>query len=58
MTKIFTTTKCLVMSIKRLAAAAKCLVEATKNSFVVPSFVAVTEPFFPVYILYIETLRR
>jgi len=32
---------------KRFVAAAKILVEATKNSFVVPDFVAVTKPFFP-----------
>jgi len=32
---------------KRFVAAAKFLVEATKNSFVVPNFVAVTKPFFP-----------
>ena len=42
------TTKCLVMSTKRLAVAAKFLVEATKNSFVVPNIVAVIKPFFPV----------
>jgi len=41
------TTKCLVLSTKRLVAAAKFLVEATKNSFVVPNLVAVTKPFFP-----------
>jgi len=29
-----------------LVAAAKFLVKATKNSFVVPDFVAVTKPFF------------
>jgi len=29
-----------------LAAVAMFLVEATKNSFVVPNFVAVTKPFF------------
>jgi len=29
-----------------LVAAAKFLVAATKNSFVVPNFVAVTKPFF------------
>ena len=46
-TKIFvTTTKCLVLSTKRLVCTAKFLVEATKNSFVVPNFVAVTKPFF------------
>jgi len=39
---VFTTTKCLVLSTKRLVAAAKLLVEVTKNSFVVPYFVAVT----------------
>jgi len=31
-----------------LVAAAKFLAEATKNSFVVPNFVAVTKPFFSV----------
>jgi len=31
-----------------LVAAAKFLVEATKNKFVVPNFVAVTKPFFSV----------
>jgi len=36
------------MSTKRLVAAAKFLVEATKNAFVVPNFVAVTKPFFSV----------
>jgi len=47
-TKIFvTTTKCLVLSTKLLVAGAKFLVEATKISFVVPNFVAVTKPFFP-----------
>jgi len=30
-----------------LVAAAKFLVEATKNLFVVPNFVAVTKPVFP-----------
>ena len=30
-----------------MVAAAKYLVEATENSFVVPNFVAVTKPFFP-----------
>jgi len=44
-----TTTKCLVLLTKRLVVAAKFLVEATKNSFVVPNFVAVTKPFFAVY---------
>jgi len=33
---------------KSLVAAAKFLVQATKNSFVVPNFVAVTKPFFRV----------
>jgi len=47
MTIFFVTTKCLVLSTKRLVAAAKVLVVATKNSFVVPNFVAVTKPFFP-----------
>ena len=37
----------LVLSTKRLVAAAKFLVAATKKLFVVPSFVAVTKPFFP-----------
>jgi len=46
-TKIFCYNyKFLVLSTKRLVAAAKFLVEATKNSFVVPNFVAVTKPFF------------
>jgi len=35
-----------VLSTKRLVAAAKFLFEATKKSFVVPNFVAVTKPFF------------
>jgi len=39
----------LVLSTKRWVAAAKFLVEATKNSFVFPNFVAVTKPFFPCY---------
>ena len=49
-TKIFfvATTKCLFLSTKRLVAAAKFLIEATKNSFVVLNFVAVTKPFFSV----------
>jgi len=38
----------LVLSIKRLVAAAKCLVAATKILFVVPNFVAVTKHFFSV----------
>jgi len=42
----------LVLSTKRLVAAAKCLVEATKNSFVVPNFVAVTKTFFSVICKY------
>jgi len=33
---------------KTFVAAAKFLIEATKNSFVAPNFVAVTKPFFPV----------
>jgi len=37
----------LVQSTKRLVAAAKFLVPATKISFAVPNFVAVTKPFFP-----------
>jgi len=32
-----------------LVAAAKCLVGATKNLFVVPNFVAVAKPFLSVY---------
>jgi len=39
--KNVTTTECLVLSTKRLVAAAKFLVEATKNSFAVPYFIAV-----------------
>jgi len=39
----------LVLSTKRLIAAAKFLAAATKNLFVVPNFVAVTKPFFSVY---------
>jgi len=35
-----------VLSTKRLVAAAKCLVAATKNLFVVPNFVAVRKPIF------------
>jgi len=38
---------CLVLSTKRLVAAAKFWVAATKSLFVVPNFVAVTKPFFP-----------
>jgi len=37
----------LVLSTKRLVAAAKFFVEATKKLFVVPNFVVVTKPFFP-----------
>jgi len=37
----------LVLSTKRLIAAAKSLVAATKNLFVVPYFVTATKPFFP-----------
>jgi len=40
--------ECLVLSTKRLVAAAKFLVAATKNLFVVPNFVAITKPFFSV----------
>ena len=36
----------MVLSRKSLVAAAKFLVAATKISFVVPNFVAVTKPFF------------
>jgi len=36
----------IVLSTKRLVAAAKFLVAATKNLFVVPNFVAVIKPFF------------
>jgi len=39
----------LVLSTKRLVAAAKFLVAATKISFVVRNFVAVTKPFFRDY---------
>ena len=42
-----TTTICLVLSMKRLVAAAKFLVAATKKIFVVPNFVTVTNCFFP-----------
>jgi len=45
-----TTTKCLVLSTKRLVAAAKLLVAATQILFVVPNFVAVTKPFFPLQV--------
>jgi len=38
----------MVLSTKRLVAAAKFLVAETKNLFVVPNFVAVTKPFFSV----------
>jgi len=42
-----TTTECLVLSTKRLVAAAKFLVAATKILFFVPNlFVAVTKTFF------------
>jgi len=37
----------IVLSTKRLVAAATFLVAATKKIFVVPNFVAVTKPFFP-----------
>jgi len=40
-----------VLSTKRLVAAAKFLVEATKNSFAVPNFVAVRKPFFSVKVI-------
>jgi len=39
----------LVLSTKRLIAAAIFLVAATKNLFVVPNVVAVTKPFFSVW---------
>jgi len=39
----------LVLSTKRLVAAAKVLVAATKIITVVPNFVAVTKPFFPIF---------
>jgi len=42
--KHFVTTKCSVLSTKRLAAAAKFLVAAKKKD---PNFVAVTKHFFP-----------
>ena len=38
----------MFLSTKRLVAAAKFLVAATKIFFVVPDFVAVTKPFFSV----------
>jgi len=44
-----TTTKYLVLSTKRLVAAAKVLVEATKK-IICSYFVAVTKPFFSVYL--------
>jgi len=48
-TKYFvTTTKCSVLSTKRVVDAAKFLVAATKKLFVVPNFVAVTKPSFSV----------
>ena len=49
------------MSTKRLVAAAKFLVAATKILFVVPNFVAVTKRFFPCcngLIQYNEALYR
>jgi len=39
----------IVLLTKRLVAAAKFLVAATKKLFVVPNFVAVTKPFFSVW---------
>ena len=49
MTKIFCYKNiCLVLSTKRLDAAAKFLVAGAKHLFVVPNFVAVTNPFFSV----------
>jgi len=49
LTKIFCfNNKMFSLSTKRLVAAAKFLVNATKNVFVVPNFVAVTKPFFSV----------
>jgi len=41
-----------------LVAAAKFSVEATKKSFVVPNFVAVTKPFFPCYLFFLEILKQ
>jgi len=43
-----------------LVAAAKFLVAATKKLFVAPNLVAVTKPFFPVYLSYstLYTFRR
>jgi len=46
-TKIFCHNNKMFSSTKRSAAAAKFLVQPTKNSFFVPNFVAVTKPFFP-----------
>jgi len=48
----------LIRSTKRLVAAAKCLVVATKNLFVVPNFVAVTKPFFSVLLVWLMEYFR
>ena len=45
--KIFCYKKYLVLSTKRLVAAAKFFVAASKKKIVVLNFVAVTKPFFP-----------
>jgi len=47
----------LVLSTKRLVAAAKFLIAATKILFVVPNFVAVTKPFFSVHLFHHFSLR-
>jgi len=47
----------LVLSTKRLVAAAQFLVAATKKIFVVPNFVAVTKPFFSVLKVHEVTMR-
>jgi len=45
----------LVLSTKRLVAAASFLVAATKILFAVPNFVAVTKPFFSVgFIFFVQ----
>jgi len=41
-----------------LVAAAKFLVATTKKLFVVPNYVAVTKPFFPVYTSVILTIIK
>jgi len=41
-----------------LVAAAKFFVEATKNSFAVPNFVAVTKPFFPCGVFFFSLVKH